>query len=304
MKIKKVKKHIKEAFYEIQDNPKGLLLETETLGCLESILIRETKQLCTKKEFDLLKNDKTIYCKEELENKLHEAKQFIDNYFGSECTTPNIHYFSIKKIDLQTIEINLIYLISGASGLSSIPFYGIGDSKIGASLLVTSIASCIIGAIKHYAANSDTHDAVFKKIILERQSAYITEGAIAHEYTHYFLNHHKIFAQRITEGFARNIQRLYDNHLANKYNDERYRYFSNWKSCSELNDAYRWACTKTGRKIIDFKGLNTELSSGINSYTLGGALFRVAEERDGINAYRNFIASYNFSRGLFFANTR
>lgn len=285
-------------YYELSKDNKKLLLEKENFECLESILESESKNLCSGEELEILKREKKDYSKEEMYAQLFDAKLFVDNFLGLSAVTPKIDSFSIWDRDFYSI-LTLTGYSFGAitTGLS---FPGYAHSFSGGLLL--SFAGIFAFASTHLLHNSflktTSYLPISEKIIIEPVSEFILPSDCAHEYTHHLWRKNRIFMQDIEEGFARNVERHYCLHLAEEKNDERYLQNTLWVHCEELNSAYTWACNKLGKKAAAFEPLNLVKGEKPNSYSLGSALLRIAEERDGVDAYKNLINAHLVSKAF------
>lgn len=293
-----IKSRVEDALFQIKATPQAVLLEKENIKLLEQILERESAKLCPREEFELLGKEVRTYSQEQFNEMLHNAKDFVDNILDVKCSTPKIGHFSFRHKD----SLGLLVLSGYASSIGAL-FSSMGaffiHPIIGAALLPLPPLFYYCSRLIHNDfAKSSRYAAFSNRLVIEPTNQFCVQGTIAHEYVHHIFFEKKIFDNKVDEGFARNIQRLYNKRLAELNNDERYMHQYEWWSCIEINNAYRYACSITGRKAFDFKKLSGDPNGQINSYTLGGALFRLMEERHGTNAYRNFMSTYQFSRAL------
>lgn len=285
-------------YYELSKNNKKLLLEKENFECLESILESETKNLCSRGNLELLKIEKTNYSKEEMYAHLFNAKYFVDNFLGLSANTPKMGNFSIWDRDFYSMLTLTGYTLGGITAALSIPGY---DYNFYGGLLL-SFAGIFAFASTHIMHNSflktTSYLPITEKIIIEPVSKFILPSDCAHEYTHHLWRKNRIFMQDIEEGFARNVERHYCLHLAEKNNDDRFLQNTLWTHCGELNEAYTWAVNKLGKKAAVFEPLSPVKCKSPNSYSLGSALLRIAEEGDGVNAYKNLINAHLVSKAF------
>lgn len=296
-----IKSRVKDALFQIKATPKAVLLEKENIGLLEHILERESARLCPREEFELLEKEVRTYSQEQFNEMLHNAKDFVDNILDVKCSTPKIGPFSFKHMDFFGMMTLLCYTLSAGTFANSIIAFSMSPA-IGAVLLTSSLLFGKSTQLLHHNITKSSRYATFSnRLVIEPTNQFSVQGMIAHEYVHHVFFEKKIFDNKVYEGFACNIQKLYNKHLAEANNDERYMHQYEWWSCMEMNNAYRYACRITGRKAFDFKKLSGKPNGQINSYTLGGALFRLMEERYGTAVYKNFMGAYQFSRALCYA---
>ena len=251
MSIKRILNDVKN---ELQLNQKQIILEKENIDLLEHILVRETKKLCQRENLDSINKDLKRYSKEELEVMLFDAKKFVDNLLSIECSTPGIGHFSIRDNSLISKIVLMSYIFTG----TNIAIAGIGafiEPKVSLALALPTALIGLWSYTSYQIAKSSGYSTFYNKIVIEPASQLSVNGTIAHEYAHHIFFEHRIFCHKIEEGFCRGVQRLYDEKLAEDMGDERYSHHSAWRSCIEINNAYRWACNKTSRKPAAFKEL-------------------------------------------------
>lgn len=287
----------RNVYQELSKDNSKILLEKENFQCLEHVLESETKKLCSRGDLDAINNEKRIYSKGQLGEWLSDAKSFVDGLTGLSADAPGIGYFSVWDKDLFSMLVLTHYAMSGILAALIIPSFVFNPL---AGLAVNAAGLIEFGIAKHLHNNfkGAEYFPFSEKVVVEPCSPYIIQEMIVHEYSHHILRKNKIFMKDIEEGFALNIQKHYGVHLSEQNHDEKYTYHPAWEFCNELNEAYSWACMKLGKKAAAFEPLKPVECKKPYSDSLGCALLRIAEEKEGINASRNLINAHLVSKAF------